>query len=142
MKLVPGTNMVNTTFWSTSKDFNVANNFMKANEWRNSFIICKTVKNNIDIEIEQLNPYNEKEVLFLPFTEFRIEKVLSGMKYGKKIFTIILTDLGKRNFVNAENMKVENIKNFGLKNKVEKCLKSDVGELEGIKEIFKNLGFE
>ena len=142
MKLVPGANMVNTTFWSTSKDFNIADNFMKANKWRNSFIICKTVKNNIDIEIEKLNPYNEKEVLFLPFTEFRIEKITSEMKYGKKIFTIELTDLGERNFVNSENMQVENVKSFGLKNIMGKFLKNYEEEYEVINELFKNLNFE
>ena len=28
MKLIPGIKMVNTTFWSISKDFKVAENFM------------------------------------------------------------------------------------------------------------------
>ena len=141
-KLVPGTNMVNTTFWSTSKDFNVADKFMKINEWRNSFIICKTVKNNIDIETEKLNPYNEKEVLFLPFTEFRVEKISSEIKYGKKIFTIELTDLGRRNFVNSENMQVENVKNFGLSNQIEKALKNNGEGFEEINKLLKNLDFE
>ena len=113
MKLIPGTNMVNTTFWSTSKDFNVADNFMKKQKWRNSFIICKTVKNNIDIDFEKLNPFDEKEVLFPPFTEFRVEKVSSEIKYEKKIFTIELTDLGKRNVVYEDNMHVENINGSG-----------------------------
>ena len=45
---------------------------MTKQKFRNSFIICQTIKNNIDIDIEQLNPYNEKEVLFLPFTEFKV----------------------------------------------------------------------
>jgi len=115
MKLVPKTIMINTTFWSTSKDFNIADTFMKSQQWRNSFIICKTVKNNIDIESENLNPYNEKEVLFLPFNEFRVEKISSKIKYGKKIFTIELTDLGNRNAINSDNMQVKNINNFGLK---------------------------
>ena len=141
-KLVPGTNMVNTTFWSTSKDFNIADKFMKINEWRNSFIICKTVKNNIDIETEKLNPYNEKEVLFLPFTEFRVEKISSEIKYGKKIFTIELTDLGRRNFVNSENMQVENVKNFGLSNQIEKALKNNGEGFEEINKLLKNLDFE
>ncbi len=76
--------MVNTTFWSTSKDFNIAEKFMIKNQWRNSFIICKTFKNNIDIDLQQLNTFNEKEVLFLPFTEFRVDKVSSEIKYEKK----------------------------------------------------------
>jgi len=129
-KLVPGINMVNTTFWSTSKDYNIADKFMKKNDWRNSFIICKTVKNNIDIEVEKLNPYNEKEVLFLPFTEFRVEKISSKIKYGKSIFTIELTDLGNRNFVRSENMQVENVKSLGLKKQLEKS--DEVKEINNI----------
>jgi len=141
MKLVTGVNMVNTTFWSTSKDFNVADSFMKRNKWRNSFIICKTVKNNIDIEIEQLNPYNEKEVLFLPFTVFRVEKISSEIKYGKKIFKIELTDLGIKNFVNSENMHVEDVKTLGLKNKLGKFLKNNGEELGEINKLFKDFDF-
>lgn len=46
LKLIPGVNMVNTTFWSTSKSFKVAERFMIRKDWRNTFIICKTTKNN------------------------------------------------------------------------------------------------
>jgi hypothetical protein len=84
LKLIPGVKMVNTTFWSTSKDFKVAEKFMTEHQWRNSFIICKTFKNNIDIDLQKLNTYNEKEVLFLPFTEFIVDKVSSKIKYKKK----------------------------------------------------------
>ena len=101
--------MVNTTFWSTSKDFNIAENFMKEDNWRNSYIICKTNKNNIDIDFEKLNLFEEKEVLFLPFTEFRVEKVSFENKYQKKIFIIELSELGNKNFVNYDNMQVENV---------------------------------
>ena len=55
VKLEPGSTMINTTFWSTSKDFKVSERFLKMHEWRNSFIICKTIKNNIDIDFEKLN---------------------------------------------------------------------------------------
>ena len=114
MKLVPGIKMVNTTFWSTSKDFTIAERFMIGNDWRNSYIICKNVKNNIDIESEQLDSFNEKEVLFLPFNEFRVDKISTETKYGKKIYNIEVTELGNKYFVNYENMKIENINNLGL----------------------------
>ena len=68
LKLVTGSKMVNTTFWSTSKDFEVAEKFMKMQKWRNVYIICKTIKNNIDIDLEKLNPFNEKDI----FTFHRI----------------------------------------------------------------------
>ena len=124
LKLVPGSKMVNTTFWSTSKDLSVAEDFMRRNNWRNSFIICNTIKNNIDIDFEQLNPFNEKEVLFLPFTEVRVEKISSQIKYNKKIFIIELTELGNRNFVNSDNMQVENIQKTGVKNVLKDFWKS------------------
>jgi hypothetical protein len=120
LKLVPGAKMINTTFWSTSKDFKVAEKFMIKNNWRNSFIICETTKNNIDIDLEKLNPFNEKEILFLPFTEFIIKKVSSEIKYGKKIFIIELTELNNRNAMNTDNMDVIDIKNFGVKNQIKK----------------------
>jgi len=123
LKLVPGAKMINTTFWSTSKDFKVAEKFMIKNNWRNSFIICETTKNNIDIDLEKLNPFNEKEILFLPFTEFIIKKVSSEIKYGKKIFTIELTELNNRNAVNTDNMDVIEINNLGVKNQIKKFWK-------------------
>ena len=67
--------MVNTTFWSTTKDISIAEEFLKQHEWRNVLIYCKTIKNNIDIDFEKLNYYDEKEVFFLPFTEFKVFKI-------------------------------------------------------------------
>ena len=87
VKLEPGSTMINTTFWSTSKDFKVSERFLKMHDWRNSFIICKTIKNNIDIDFEKLNYFAEKEVLFLPFTEFKVEKVIIEKKYNRKVFS-------------------------------------------------------
>ena len=125
LKLIPGVKMVNTTFWSTSKDFKVAEHFMMKNKWRNSFIICKACKHNIDIDLEKLNPFNEKEVLFTPFNEFIIDKISNEIKYGKKIYKIELTEIDNRNFVNADNMQVENIYNLGTKNFMENYMKSN-----------------
>ena len=114
MKLTPGVKMVNTTFWSTSKDFKIAENMMIKDNFRNSFIICKTFKNNIDIDLEELNPFNEKEVLFLPFTEFQLEKISLIKQYGKKVFIIELTELGIKNFLNPNNMKIEKVNNISM----------------------------
>ena len=139
LKLVPGAKMVNTTFWSTSKEFKVAEKFMKKHDWRNAYIICKTIKNNIDIDFEKLNPYNEKEVLFLPFNEFIIDKVSSEIKYNKKIFTIEMTELGNRNYVNYENMQVEDVKEVGMKQSLDNLFKKKYDDLEKI--IFKNVKF-
>ena len=99
-------------------------------KWRNTIIICDTHKNNIDIDVEQLNAYNEKEVLFLPFTEFVIDKVSSDVKYGRKVFTIELSELGNKNFVNAENMQIENVNKLSLKKILEYDDKKNVKNLE------------
>ena len=102
---------------------------MTKQKFRNSFIICQTIKNNIDIDFEQLNPYNEKEVLFLPFTEFKVEKISFEEREDRKIYTIELTELGNRNYVNSDNMQVENLNNLGFKNAIEKYSKVEVVDL-------------
>ena len=119
LKLIPGKIMINTTFWSTSKKFQVAEGFMIKNHWRNSYICCETIKNNIDIDSEGLNPFNEYEVLLLPFTEFKVEKVSCKIDYGKKIYIIELTELGNQNFVNIENMNIEYVEKIPFKSKIE-----------------------
>ena len=65
-----------------------------------------------------MNPFNEKEILFLPFTEFIINKVSFEIKYGKKIFIIELTELDNKNVVNADNMNVISINNLGVQNQI------------------------
>ena len=114
--------MVNTTFWSTSKDIKIAEKFMKKNKWRNAFIICDTIKTNIDIDYEKLNPYNEYEVLFLPYTEFKIEKIYSEDKYGRKIYIIELIELGNKNFVSFDNMNKEFINLWAFCKNIKKVL--------------------
>ena len=137
LQLVPGSKMVNTTFWSTSKEFKIVENFMIRNDWRNAFIICKAVKNNIDIDLEQISPYNEKEVLFLPFTEFIVEKISSEIKYGKKVYTIELTELENNNYVNTDNMQIENVKILGVSKDYENQLEGG-RKIEEIKSIINN----
>ena len=109
LKLKEGSTMVNTTFWSTSKDYNVANDFLRDHSWRNSFIICEAKKSNIDIDFENLNYFAEKEILYLPFTAFKVEKVRSEMKFNKKIYIIELTELDSKNVVNLQNMQAINM---------------------------------
>ena len=120
--LKEGSKMVNTTFWSTSKNIKVAEKFMKKNKWRNAFIICDTIKTNIDIDYEKLNPYNEYEVLFLPYTEFKIEKIYSEDKYGRKIYIIELIELGNKNFVSFDNMNKEFINLWAFCKNIKKVL--------------------
>ena len=128
VKLEPGSTMINTTFWSTSKDFGVAENFLKNDEWRNSFIYCKTIKNNVDIDFENLNYFAEKEVLFLPFTQFKVEKIIIERKYNRKIFTIELTELETKNYVNLENMQIVNINDINYMKFYNKKIEKEKGE--------------
>ena len=122
--------MINTTFWSTSKNFNVAENFMRKNIWRNAYIICETFKANIDIDYEKLNPYNEYEVLIVSYTEFKVEKIYSENKFGKKIYIIELVELGNKNQVNFDNMNVEDINAFNslksIKEQIEESMRKKV----------------
>ena len=126
----PGSTMVNTTFWSTSKDFNVAEEFLENQEWRNAFIYCETIKNNIDIDYENLNYFAEKEVLFLPFTQFKVEKIIIERKYNRKIFTIELIELGTKNYVNMENMQIVNLNDINYMNFYDKKKENDKKEKE------------
>ena len=140
LKLVPGGKVVNTAFFSTSKNFEEAEKFMVQQIWRNSYIICKNVKTNIDIDYEGLNPFNEQEVLFIPFTEFRVDNVSYQINYGKKIFIIELTELGNRNFVNSDNMQIQDVNNLGMKKWYERILRENQNKLKNLmfKEIFGN----
>ena len=59
--------------------------------------------------------------------------------YHQKIFTIELTELGNRNFVNYENMQVEDIKDLGMQQKFDNLFKEEGDVVEEM--IFKNLKF-
>lgn len=137
MKLNPGVKMVNTTFWSTSKDFKVAENMMIKNNFRNSFTTRKTFKNNTDIDFEGSNPPNEKEALLSPFTEFKLEKVSSIIKYGKKVFIIELTELSEKNFVNPNNMKIEKVNNIPMDKVIDNFCKKKGVKFEDLIKNFK-----
>jgi hypothetical protein len=138
MSLTPGAKMVNTQFWSTSKDIQVAKKFLMNSTFKNTFIICKEAKTNIDIDFEKLNPFNEKEVLFLPYTEFKIEKVSNQIYCGKKIFTIEMIELGHRNYVNIDNMQVEDVNNLAEKKILEKIILRNKRGFENVMSNFFN----
>ena len=114
--------MVNTTFWSTTKDFKVAKRFMEKNAWRNAYIICKNSVTNIDIDCEKINPFNEKEVLILPFTEFKVVKIISEFNYGKKIYIIEVIELGNKSLIKFDDMNIKTFNNLDIIKAVEKYL--------------------
>ena len=55
------------SFWSASKERAIAEKFLKG---KNIICLTETKNNNIDIDLEQISQYSEKEVIFLPFTNF------------------------------------------------------------------------
>ena len=70
-ELKPGKRIINTTFMSTSKAYNVAKQFLMNQKYKNAFLIIDAKDKNIDIE--DLSFFeNEKEVLFIPFSHFEI----------------------------------------------------------------------
>ena len=75
----------------------------------------------------------------MPFNEFIVDKVSYKTKYGKKVFTIELTELGNRYFLNPDNMRIKDINKFSVKNAVEKYYKKNGINME--KLIFKNFKF-
>ena len=95
---------------------------MKKNSWRNAYIICEGSKTNIDIDYENLNPFNEEEVLILPFTEFKVKYIYTENQFNKKIYTIKLIELGNKNIINYDNMKVESISDSAISFAVEQFL--------------------
>ena len=69
-KIVEDKVLTNLSFWSASKSREVAESFLKG---KNILFIIKTKKNNIDIDEEKISKFNEKEVLFLPYSKFLIK---------------------------------------------------------------------
>ena len=108
---------------------NIAKRFMKKNSWRNAYIICEGSKTNIDIDYENLNPFNEEEVLILPFTEFKVKYIYTENQFNKKIYTIKLIELGNKNIVNYDNMKVESVSDSAISFAVEQFLSKIIKSL-------------
>ncbi len=103
-----GEKMINVGFWSSSKNIKVAVQFLKTGK-KNSIIILKALKNNVDIDSEGLSAFEEKEVLFLPFTEFEI----TDIKVSKGINFYLMKEIPGENPCNFSNMQKVDI--AGLK---------------------------
>ena len=58
---------------------------------------------------KNLNYFGEKEVLFLPFTEFKIVKIRKKKQFNRTINIIILKELGTKNQVTINKMQVINV---------------------------------
>lgn len=89
-KIKVGNVLTNLSFWSASKDRKIAERFLNG---KNILFIIETKKNNIDIDIEQISSFNEKEVLFLPFSKFLVKKIEKIIFKKKEIFEVKLEGL-------------------------------------------------
>ena len=102
-KIIVGKSLTNLAFFSASIDRKVAENFLASPE-KNVLFIIKTKGYNIDIDAEQISKFeNEKEVLFLPYSKFLIEKVEKTKFMNKDIYEIEIKGLDNEN--QRENIK-------------------------------------
>ena len=105
-EIKPGKIMVNSTFWSSSKDINIAEKFINKSDKNNALITIDSKGNNIDVESEKITKYlKEKEVLFIPFTPFKVIKKYKSTIQNKLInFIILQQDLNSKNQCTFDNM--------------------------------------
>ena len=89
-KIKVGNILTNLSFWSASKERKIAERFLRN---KNILFIIETKKNNIDIDIEQISKFPEKEVLFLPFSKFLVKSIGKIMFNKNEIFEVKLEGL-------------------------------------------------
>jgi len=112
-KLIEGKNITNMCFWSASKDRKIAERFL-ADSFRNILFIINSKKNYIDIE-EISKFQKEKEVLFLPYTEFLIKskrKIIFKGKYVYEVQLEALNDQRKRENIHPNCIVKELVKSI------------------------------
>ena len=109
-ELKPFKKMVNSSFWSSSKDYEEALDFLLKSNINNTLICIKSQKSNIDIDNEELSEFlEEQEVLFIPYTLFEITKVEMKTIENKMVYVVHLIDLNEKNKCCTENMPVINV---------------------------------
>ena len=89
-KIKVGNILTNLSFWSASKDKKIAEKFLKG---KNILFVIETKKNNIDIDNEQISKFEEKEVLFLPFSKFLVKSVKKIIFENNEIYEVKLEGL-------------------------------------------------
>jgi len=115
-KLIEGKNTTNMCFWSATKERKIAENFL-ADSFRNILFVINSKKNYIDLE--EISKYkNEKEVLFLPFTEFLVKSKKIIIFKRKKVYEVQLEELD-------EQRKRENIQPKPIANELIKSLQNE-----------------
>ena len=114
-KIKVGNVLTNLSFWSASKERAIAEKFLKG---KNIIFLIETKKNNIDIDLEQISKYPEKEVLFLPFSKFLVKSVKKTMFKGNEINEVKLEGLDEQHERgNIKQVPMTNYLLLALKNK-------------------------
>lgn len=116
--LIEGKIVANLAFFSTSKDKGIAKKFLSRPK-NNVYFKIETNENNIDIDLEHISYFkNEKEVLFIPYSKFLVEKK------KKKLFT------QNRNEKEFYKIKLKGLDNNHERNNIRKTF--DSGEIMNI----------
>ena len=125
-KDLPAAIVFSKSFLSFSKDEKSAKSFLKKKNENNKlskvfYILEKD--NNIDYclsthaDIEKISYYNEREVLFFPFSSFEIKEIEESNYKGEKIYKIKLLYLGKF-LKEIEKAKIINIPDSEFKKQI------------------------
>ena len=111
-KIKVGNVLTNLSFWSASKDRNIAYHFLELHKKKNIIFEIETKKNNIDIDEERISKFEEKEVLFLPFSKFLVKSKEKINFKSRQIYNIKLEGLDEQH--ERKNIKQVPMTNYLL----------------------------
>ena len=94
-KIIVGNVLTNLSFWSATKSNKIVENYLK-DEKRNILFVITTTGENIDIDFEQMSNFDEKEVLFLPYSKYEIKSKEKKNFNNKEIYEIKLEQMEKK----------------------------------------------
>ena len=95
-EITVGKFLTNLSFWSATKERKKVEFFL-AQEKKNILFLIKTKNYNIDIDLEHLYCFDEKEVLFLPYSKFFVKSKEKKIFKNKEIYEVKLEELDKMN---------------------------------------------
>ena len=113
-KIIIGKSLTNLSFWSASKVREKAEKFLNGPK-KNIFFVIKTKEYNIDIDSEELYFFNEKEVLFLPYSKYLVKNKVNKVYKNKQIYEVTLEGLDKMNERgNIKSLHLSNEQIYGM----------------------------
>ena len=102
--IIEGKVLTNLSFWSATKERKIAENFL-SDSFRNILFIITSKKLNIDIE--DISKFSEKEVLFLPYSKFLIISKEKKLFNNKEVYEVKIEGLDEQH--ERENIKTISI---------------------------------